>query len=60
LKGLTIRTAWDLKMGAKQHVAPNSMQGTILRSYVQTLVLNVIKIGKYEIIFSVGHLEYTV
>jgi len=43
-------------MAAVQYVVPNSRQGTILRSFVQALVLNVINIGKYEIIFSVGHL----
>ena len=47
-------------MATIRYVAPKSGQGTILRSYVLVLVLHVINIGKYEIIFSVGHLERTI
>lgn len=50
----------SLEMAAIQCVAPKSQQDTIPRSYVQTTVLNVTNIGKYENIFSVGHLGYTV
>jgi hypothetical protein len=45
---------YSLEMTATQYVAQKSRQGAIL----QALVLNVTNIGKYESIFSVGHLEY--